>query len=90
MEPASIAHGFMGLLKGFGTLQLGVGSFIFGPFPPRYWGLCCARFALGLAEGGNFPGSIKGVSEWFPKKERALATGLFNTGSNVGAFWLRC
>jgi ACS family hexuronate transporter-like MFS transporter len=44
-----------------------------------------ARFGLGLAEGGNFPAAIKTVSEWFPKKERALATGLFNAGCNVGA-----
>ncbi len=44
-----------------------------------------ARFGLGLAEGGNFPAAIKTVSEWFPKKERALATGIFNAGSNVGA-----
>ena len=48
-------------------------------------GFATARCALGLAEGGNFPGSIKTVGEWFPKKERALATGLFNAGSNVGA-----
>ncbi|MFX5084844.1 MFS transporter, partial [Acinetobacter baumannii] len=39
----------------------------------------------GLTEGGNFPASIKAVSEWFPAKERALATGIFNAGSNVGA-----
>ncbi len=44
-----------------------------------------ARFALGLSEGGNFPAAVKSVSEWFPKKERAFATGLFNAGSNVGA-----
>ncbi|MCL5270027.1 MAG: MFS transporter [bacterium] len=44
-----------------------------------------ARAGLGLSEGGNFPASIKTVSEWFPKKERALATGIFNAGSNVGA-----
>ena len=44
-----------------------------------------ARFALGLGEAGNFPASIKTVAEWFPKKERALATGIFNSGSNVGA-----
>lgn len=40
---------------------------------------------LGLAEGGNFPAAIKAVAEWFPIKERALATGWFNTGTNVGA-----
>jgi ACS family hexuronate transporter-like MFS transporter len=44
-----------------------------------------ARFALGLGEAGNFPGAIKTVTEWFPSKERALATGIFNSGSNVGA-----
>jgi ACS family hexuronate transporter-like MFS transporter len=48
-------------------------------------GFCAARFALGLAEGGNFPAAVKCVSEWFPKRERALATGIFNAGSNVGA-----
>ena len=42
-----------------------------------------ARFALGLAEGGNFPAAIKTVGEWFPQKERALATGIFNAGCNV-------
>jgi ACS family hexuronate transporter-like MFS transporter len=46
-----------------------------------------ARFGLGLAEGGNFPAAIKTVSEWFPKKERALATGLFNAGCNIGAIF---
>ena len=44
-----------------------------------------ARFGLGLGEAGNFPAAIKTVAEWFPKKERALATGIFNSGSNVGA-----
>jgi ACS family hexuronate transporter-like MFS transporter len=44
-----------------------------------------ARFALGLGEAGNFPASIKTVAEWFPKSERAFATGIFNAGSNVGA-----
>jgi ACS family hexuronate transporter-like MFS transporter len=44
-----------------------------------------ARFALGLGEAGNFPASIKTVAEWFPRKERALATGIFNAGTNIGA-----
>ncbi len=44
-----------------------------------------ARFSLGLGESGNFPAAIKTVSEWFPQKERALATGLFNSGANLGA-----
>jgi ACS family hexuronate transporter-like MFS transporter len=49
------------------------------------FGFGLARFALGLGEGGNFPASIKTVAEWFPKRERALATGFFNSGTNVGA-----
>jgi MFS transporter, ACS family, aldohexuronate transporter len=43
------------------------------------------RAMLGLGESGNFPGAVKTVSEWFPQKERALAIGIFNAGSNVGA-----
>jgi ACS family hexuronate transporter-like MFS transporter len=49
------------------------------------FGFGFARFALGIFEAGNFPAAIKTVAEWFPKKERALATGIFNAGSNVGA-----
>jgi MFS transporter, ACS family, hexuronate transporter len=49
------------------------------------FGFGAARFALGLGEGGNFPASIKTVAEWFPKRERAFATGIFNAGTNVGA-----
>ena len=48
-------------------------------------GFSYARAALGIGEAGNFPGAIKTVAEWFPKRERALATGIFNAGSNVGA-----
>ncbi len=44
-----------------------------------------ARIALGFGEGGNFPAAIKATAQWFPKKERALATSLFNSGANVGA-----
>lgn len=43
------------------------------------------RACLGLGEAGSFPASVKAVAEWFPKKERALATGIFNSGTNVGA-----
>ena len=48
-------------------------------------GFLMARFALGLGESAVFPASLKAVAEWFPKKERALATGIFNAGSNLGA-----
>lgn len=44
-----------------------------------------ARFSLGIGEAGSFPASVKAVAEWFPKRERALTTGLFNSGSNIGA-----
>jgi MFS transporter, ACS family, hexuronate transporter len=44
-----------------------------------------ARTALGLGEGGNFPAAVKAVAEWFPKRDRALATGIFNSGTNVAA-----
>ncbi|MEN9381469.1 MAG: hypothetical protein RI940_350 [Bacteroidota bacterium] len=49
------------------------------------FGFGVARTALGLTEAGNFPAAIKTVAEWFPKKERALATGIFNSGANIGA-----
>jgi ACS family hexuronate transporter-like MFS transporter len=48
-------------------------------------GFSLARAGLGLAEGGNFPAAIKTVTEWFPREERAVATGLFNARSNIGA-----
>ena len=48
-------------------------------------GFSAVRFALGLGESGSFPASIKAVAEWFPKKERAFATGIFNSGTNIGA-----
>jgi MFS transporter, ACS family, hexuronate transporter len=48
-------------------------------------GFGLARFMLGVGEAANFPASIKTVAEWFPKSERAFATGIFNAGTNVGA-----
>ena len=49
------------------------------------FGFGLARFVLGLGESGNFPAAIKATAEWFPKHERAFATGIFNAGSNIGA-----
>jgi ACS family hexuronate transporter-like MFS transporter len=49
------------------------------------FGFGVARFFLGLGEAGNFPAAVKTTAEWFPRRERALATGVFNAGSNVGA-----
>jgi ACS family hexuronate transporter-like MFS transporter len=54
-------------------------------------GFVVARVALGLGEGGNFPSAIKATALWFPKRERAFATSIFNAGTNVGAIlapWL--
>jgi len=48
-------------------------------------GFGITRAFLGLGEGGNFPAAVKAVAEWFPKKERALATGIFNSGTSIGA-----
>ena len=48
-------------------------------------GFCLARFMLGIGESGNFPAAIKAVTEWFPTRERAYATGLFNSGANIAA-----
>ena len=59
------------------SLSLGLVSFT---VPVTVAGFMTARVALGLAEGGNFPGAIKAIAEWFPTRERALATGL-STGS---------
>ncbi len=49
------------------------------------FGFGVARFFLGLGESGNFPAAIKATAEWFPQKERSLATGIFNSGANLGA-----
>ncbi len=84
---------------GFGRILDKIGTRVGFACAMVFWSLSCmlhagmatilgfsiARFLLGLGESGNFPASIKVVAEWFPKKERALATGIFNAGSNVGA-----
>ncbi len=49
------------------------------------FGFGIARASLGITEAGNFPSAIKTIAEWFPQKERALATGIFNSGTNIGA-----
>jgi MFS transporter, ACS family, aldohexuronate transporter len=59
---------------------------IFGlVYAPSVAGFIAARFALGIGEAGNFPAAIRSVAEWFPVRERAFATGLFNSGTNIGA-----
>src|SRR3989339_8090 len=56
-----------------------------GVFSISVMGFMFSRAVLGLGESGNFPAAIKATAEYFPKKERALATGIFNSGANVGA-----
>ena len=68
----------------FIAVQLGYSAAAIG-FSASVIGFIIARFILGIGEAGNFPASIKTVAEWFPKKERALATGIFNSGTNIGA-----
>ena len=79
----------LGVKKGY-TLSIAIWS-VFGMLHALVtkgmgWiGFALARFGLGFGESGNFPAAVKTVAEWFPKKERAFANGLFNAGSNVGA-----
>ena len=54
-------------------------------FARTVWGFGLARFALGLGESGNFPSALKATADWFPTEERALATGIFNSGTSAGA-----
>jgi ACS family hexuronate transporter-like MFS transporter len=91
---AALAHGLCGLIgvqeqfrmsyPWFSSSEHGI-IWLTLAMPMTAAGFILARVALGLSEGGNFPGAIKTVTEWFPVKERALANGWFNTGSTVGA-----
>jgi ACS family hexuronate transporter-like MFS transporter len=66
----------------FSTIMVWVGV---GAVPVSIAGFMLSRAVLGFGESGNFPAAIKATAEYFPKKERSLATGIFNSGSNVGA-----
>ena len=88
---AAVAHGAADLFPNLSVPMLylsstpGSAGFSLVSLTGAAAGFAVARFALGLGEAGAFPASIKTVAEWFPKKERALATGIFNSGTNVGA-----
>jgi MFS transporter, ACS family, hexuronate transporter len=85
---AAIGHAFADWVPGlwFPTLNLDEKTGVtFVTLGGAAAGFALARFFLGLGEAGNFPASIKTVAEWFPRKERALATGIFNSGTNIGA-----
>ena len=85
---AAMAHGLAGFVTDWTIPVLNLDSktgFAIVMLTGGAAGLAVARFALGIGEAGAFPASIKAVADWFPKKERALATGIFNSGTNVGA-----
>ena len=69
----------------FGPAAAAILSLVGLTYSASVAGFMVARFALGIGEAGNFPAAIKATAEWFPKRERALATGIFNSGTNVGA-----
>ena len=71
-------------LWGLASMSHAFAPEIGGLFGSAVTGFLICRVLLGLGEGGNFPAAIKTTAEWFPKSERALATGIFNSGSNVG------
>lgn len=77
---------FLGTRKGYAwsIVIWSVGAIIHA-FSRGTAGFMAARGVLGFGESGNFPAAIKTTAEWFPKKERALATGIFNSGANIGA-----
>jgi ACS family hexuronate transporter-like MFS transporter len=60
-------------------------AFFGAGFSTSVIGFAAMRLVLGLGEAGNFPAAIKTVAEWFPRSERALSTGIFNSGTNIGA-----
>jgi MFS transporter, ACS family, hexuronate transporter len=75
-----------GIVAGFNAISSVVGAAPWSvTLSASVVGFMVARFLLGIGEAGNFPAAIKTVAEWFPKKERALSTGIFNSGTNVGA-----
>ena len=79
---AAIAHAYA---TSFGPAVAGLLGLVGLTYSGSVAGFIAVRFALGIGESGNFPASIKAVAEWFPKSERALSTGIFNSGTNIGA-----
>jgi ACS family hexuronate transporter-like MFS transporter len=76
---------WIGVKKGFGLAVFGWSLAAMGhALANTPIGFAIARLFLGLTESGNFPAAIKAIAEWFPKKERSLATGILNSGANIG------
>ncbi|MEO7497498.1 MAG: MFS transporter [Massilia sp.] len=79
----AIAHAYaIGLGHGFNAIITALG---FNAIPVSIAGFMVARAFLAIGEAGNFPAAIKATAEYFPRKERSFATGIFNSGANVGA-----
>jgi len=77
---------WIGVRRGLGAAVVAWSAAAVGhAFARTVTGFSLARAALGVSESAIFPGSIKAVAEWFPQRERALATGIFNAGTNTGA-----
>ncbi len=76
---------WLGTRRGY-IISIGIWSIaVVGHALARSWiGFAVARFSLAVGQSGNFPSAIRAVAEWFPKKDRALAVGIFNGGSNMG------
>lgn len=89
----TIMNGVSGLLIDRLGTKIGYGLFVgwwslcamLHVFARGVWSLGVFRFLLGMGEAGNWPGAVKVVAEWFPAEERSLASGIFNSGSSVGA-----
>ena len=79
---AAMLHAWAGAI---GVVAVPVLSLVGLTYSASVAGFITARFLLGLGEAGNFPAAIKVVADWFPKRERAFATGIFNSGTNIGA-----
>ena len=80
---AAMAHALVSRLPGNASIQVGGRVVGAAALAVAAFGLC--RVLLGLAEAGNFPAAVKSTAQWFPRRERAFATSLFNSGANVGA-----
>jgi len=79
---AAIGHAYAPAFGGFAGAVLAMAGL---GYSTSVAGFMFMRFLLGIGEAGNFPAAIKTVAGWFPKRERALSTGIFNSGTNVGA-----
>src|ERR1700677_1353766 len=85
LDRVGVRRGFLVAAVIWTVVAMGHGLVGKLPAGSALWGFLVARFVLGIFEGAFFPASIRSVAEWFPKSERAFATGVFNVGSALGA-----